>query len=260
MDIINFLARGGGHERAIGKMFRGNVRFDGTAPVFDHPLYLLAFANRSGSNLLAEHLRSTPVFSGFYEQLNHDTVKEQAVKYSADSFPDLIRRTSEDLGRNGTFRHGFKASWDQMLMLLRFNIPAMYTGVRVIHITRGDVIGQAISYHIASQTKRWTTLHKGEDVEPVYNSRRISQLMQSTLDSAQAVEGLCTLFDLPRLHVTYEDVVARPTKSVMRIGRWAEVDLKRWKARTPEIQKQADAVNDGFRERFLTESRAGLLA
>ncbi|WP_045388311.1 Stf0 family sulfotransferase [Falsirhodobacter sp. alg1] len=258
MDIVKFLSQGGVHEKEIRRHFRGRVQYEGTGPVFDHPLYLMAFSNRSGSNLLAEYLRTTPLFSGFHEQLNHTTVCKQAERWGAETFPDLIRLGTEHLNE-GRFMHGYKASWDQIVMLHRFNIPAMYTGVRVIHITRDDLLGQAISYHIASQTKRWTSVQKGEEIDPVYDTRQIAHLITSSQMSANAIQTLCSVFDIPRLHVTYEEVTRRPRRVVMRIGKFADADLTDWSPGKPKIQRQADRLNDIFRTRFIEDTKQALL-
>ncbi|WP_435165460.1 Stf0 family sulfotransferase [Falsirhodobacter sp. 1013] len=255
---MKFLAQGGVHEVEIRRHFRGRVAYQGTGPVFDHPLYLLAFSNRSGSNLLADYLRTTPIFSGFYEQLNYSTVFQQAERWNATTFPDFIRQSAEVLSEPGKM-HGFKASWDQILMLHRFRIPAMYQGVRVIHITREDLLGQAISYHIAHQTKRWTSEQTGLDVEPVFNFAQIDHLISATQMSANAIQALCTIFGLPRMHLTYEDLVRRPRRAVLRVGTFAGADLSDWKLRKPAIERQADALNDMFRARFESEARAALL-
>ncbi|WP_164876114.1 Stf0 family sulfotransferase [Falsirhodobacter deserti] len=258
MDLMKFISQGGIHEKEIRRHFGDRAIFTGDRPVFDHPLYLLAFSNRSGSNLLADHLRSTPVFSGFYEQLNHSTVLQQAEQWNAGTFPDLIRIGSEVLSE-GKPIHGFKASWDQILMLHRFRIPAMYDGVKIIHITRDDVLGQAVSYQIAHQTKRWTSMQRGEDVKPVYDKAQISHLIGAAQMSANAIQMLCTIFEMPRIEVTYEEIVARPRKAVLRIGKLLDLDLQDWKSRKPTIARQADAINDSFRARYLAEARTHLL-
>jgi len=258
MNIAEFLMQGGLHESEIRKHFGNLVTFEGDSPVFDHPLYLLAFSNRSGSNLLADYLRTTPYFSGFHEQLNHSTVTTQAELWGARTFPDLIRIGTEKLAK-GKPIYGFKASWDQILMLHRFRIPAMYNGTRIIHITRNDILGQAVSYQIAHQTKRWTSKQKGEAIEPVYDRDQISHLIGSTQMSANAIQALCTIFDIPRIHVTYEELTKRPRRVVQRIGTFAGVDLSSWTCGTPKIEQQANHVNDQFRARYIEETRNLLL-
>lgn len=259
MDSVKFLLQGGVHEAQIRGLFGGSATFDGAAPVFDHPLYLLGFSNRSGSNLLAEYLRSTSCFSGFNEQLNHETVREQARKLSVQSFPDFIRADTAKYGKAGRM-HGYKASWDQILMLYRLRIPSMYRGgARIIHITRDDLIGQGISYHIASQTKRWSSLHKGEPTEPDYDHGKISALVGAAQLSAAAIQNLAVIFEIPRFHLTYEALVERPRRTVQRIGTFAGVNLADWVPPKTRLQRQSDALNDAYRARYLAHSQAMLL-
>ena len=59
MSYLKSLRTPGRHETTIKRQFGSRVRFEGTAPVFDKPLILMAFTNRCGSHLLADYLRQT---------------------------------------------------------------------------------------------------------------------------------------------------------------------------------------------------------
>ncbi len=90
MDSLGSLSKPHKHEESIIEFFQGNVRYTGPE-LFDQPLYCLGFFNRSGSNLLADHLRQTPYFSGFYEELNFQGVGIRSKKWGVLSFPDYLR-------------------------------------------------------------------------------------------------------------------------------------------------------------------------
>lgn len=249
----------GVHEKEIKRFFKGNVQFDGDAPVFDEPLYLLAFSNRSGSNLLASYLRATPYFGGFHEQLIHSTVTTQATDGACETFPDYIRWASTNYGQ-GYKTWGFKASWDQIMMLYRFGINRMYPSVRIIHITRRDLVDQAVSYLIASQTKKWTSAHDGDaGVEPAYDYATITKLMQSSASAELQMRMISVLFDVPYTQVRYEALVRRPEFVMDKIGQFANIDLSKWKPKEPPITKQANALNQEFYDRYILERKAALL-
>ena len=124
MRQIDDLAKPSRHEQKIIQAFKGRVAYEGSDPIFDTPLFLLGFFNRSGSNLLGEYLNSTPFFSGFREQLNGDMVLRTAERQAIASFPDYIVASSAAARAQGRI-HGFKASWSQVMMLLRFGIDRM---------------------------------------------------------------------------------------------------------------------------------------
>ena len=138
--ISSSLADQGTHEKQVRAMFPGAFEWRGTAPVYQAPLYILAFTNRSGSNLLADYLRQTGLMRGFGEGLNWDHIERDIARTPTASFPDYITQLAGPPG--GTQSWGIKASWDQIVMLQRARIPAMFSGVRIIHTVREDILGQ----------------------------------------------------------------------------------------------------------------------
>lgn len=260
MTIISFLSQPGIHEKSLRKFFNDNVQYDGPA-IFDHPLYCIGFFNRSGSNLLAGYLRGTPVFSGFHEQLNFDTVQKQATEWGIRSFPDFIKEATARFGK-GKFTHGFKASMDQLMMLQRFGIPNMYAGgLRIIHITRQDLIGQAISYQIASQTQKWTSQQAGigADVPVRFNARQVTGLVDGAQASANGIAIFAEIFGHPRLPVSYEDLVQDPHRILNQIAGFAGRAGAEWPVKPPEIERQVSALNEQFRQLYLTQVRQDML-
>lgn len=260
MTILSFLSQTGVHEKHLRKFFDGRVVYDGP-PVYDHPLYCIGFFNRSGSNLLAGYLRATPYFAGFHEQLNFDTVQNQAANFGAESFPDFLRAATDERAA-GRFVYGFKASADQLMMLQRFGIPKMYAGgLRIIHILREDLIGQAVSYQIASQTQKWTSRQAGvgDAAEVTFNAKQITHLISAALESNNAIAAFADIFGHPRLQVGYEDLVADPRREIDRIAAFAGRGEARWPIKPPAIEQQASEINDRFRDQYRAHAVKALL-
>ena len=260
MSFAQTLNKSGQHEEALRRFFKNKVSYDGP-PIFANPLYCLAFSNRSGSNLLASYLRATPFFSGFHEQLNFDTVENQASQWKCDNFPDYICEVTTRFNK-GRFVHGFKTSVDQLMMLERFGIPRMYRdGMKIIHITRDDLIGQAISYQIASQTKKWTSKQVGtimkDDV--IFNPKQITSLVAEAQYSANAIGMFAEIFSVLRLHVTYELLVKNPQNVLDQVAAFAQQDAASWRVGEPDIEQQASEINDSFRVRYLEHIRSAVL-
>ncbi len=232
--------------------------YTGDAPVFEKPLYLLAFVNRSGSNLLAEYLRMTPHLRGFREQLIFSTVKQFCTNNSISDFPSYlhaISKAAQDMGQ----AYGLKASWDQILMLYRFGVFNMYPAVRVIHIQREDILGQAVSYQIALQTKQWTSEHKATGTQDCrFDADQISQIIGSVIDGNHLIAQVCTILDLPRVTVSYENLVAEPGKVIRELAPFTEQDLSKWKPKAPKISKQTSSLNEQFRQEYLNYARGAL--
>jgi LPS sulfotransferase NodH len=247
------------HERAVRAYFGDKAVYTGTKPVFDYPLYLLGFSNRSGSNLLASYLRSTGHFTGLGEQLNHTVVTQKAAQLGSTSFPEYFEHVSSRAKKGQAY--GFKASWDQILMLIRCRIHLMYPAFRVVHIIRKDVVAQAVSFLIAHETKQWTSRQVGkEGVTPQFNFRRISAMVDGALFSQDAIAVICGLFEIPRVEVTYEELTDNPEATISRIGKFSGIDLSTWKAPPPVLSKQAQGQSAEFITRFHAEIKEKLLA
>jgi LPS sulfotransferase NodH len=247
----------GAHERQISHYFKGRMTFEGDGPVIDTPLILLAFTNRSGSNYLAELMRSTERLIGMGEGLNADLVAERSTAWGAESFPDYFVK----LNKNRARPFGLKCSWDQLLMLLRANIPAMYPRMQVVHIRRRDILSQAISRHIAWQTERWTSNTKVErEVEPSYNTKSISGHVESIYTSEAMFPIIFGGFEIPSYEVVYEDLMAREEETVRDVMTWLGYPPKPdWTVGPTRLKRQADDKNKTFKEMYCDKIRATAL-
>lgn len=251
--LVDRLAAPRRGERIIRSFFGDRSVYSGDAAVFPHPLYLVGFSNRTGSNLLAEYLRSTGAFGGFREQLNHDAVLNLSKTIGADSFPDYLEKVSAKFGDKSIY--GFKASWSQISMLLRCRIDRMYTGVKVIHLTRADALAQAVSYSIAQQTNRWTSVQKGEVAASEFDFNDISMRLDANLFSANAIAMICSLFMIPRIHICYEELTEDPHAVMLKIGKFCELDFRCWQPEKPLLTKQANTINAEYALRFADTAR-----
>ncbi|WP_286293034.1 Stf0 family sulfotransferase [Aminobacter sp. SS-2016] len=252
------LAALGEHERAIRRTFDGRMNYSGG--VLFPTLYIVAFTNRSGSNLVSEHIRSTGLFSGLYEHLNFDTVELVSKDIGSTSFPDHIMKIV-DIERLPGTAYGFKASWDQLAMLLRSGIDKMFNGVRVVHATRRGLVEQAVSFSIADQTKRWfSTQSDTPNASSEFRYEDIEARVAGIAEANQMIAYLCSLFELPRLPIVYEEFSCNPVPDIRRFGNFAGIDLSIWAPDRTELQKQADHTNEEFVRLFRERSRPRVLA
>lgn len=256
-DQFEMLGEIGSHETQISEHFNGRTRFDGDAPIFDSPLILLGFVNRSGSNLLADYLRQTRRFGGFHEDLNAITVKKRSQRLGEHSFPEFFQSlAAERLRRRKAF--GVKASWQQIAMLLRWNIPAMFSGVRLVHITRHDSLAQAVSYHIADKTRAWTSENNisADDHDISFDLAIIRRLLVETERANEMIRLLSAVADLPYHGVAYDDLVKEPGRVVQGIADFCGCDLGGWVPDAPKLQKQANEINEQLVSEFCAAARA----
>lgn len=246
----------GPHAARIAAHFGGRVAFDGERAEFAQPLTLLAFTNRSGSTLLGQTLRKHPGFRGFGESLNGEDVVRRSREDGAATFPDYLRLIASRGHRAATTSLGLKASLDQMAMLLRWRIDRMFPGLRVIHITRGDVLGQAISLRIATRTGQWSSGHAATPgAEPVYDFEGLCATIEAIGRANAGIRLLVEAAGLPCHPVTYEALVADPEATVRGIEGWAGLPDRAAPLPPPALERQASAVSREHRERFLEDLR-----
>jgi len=240
------------HEHEIRALFPGRVDFTGDGPVLDKPLLVLAFTNRSGSNLLADYLLQTGRVAGLGEYLNHDTVGHQKQALRIESMPDYLPALARKLSRKGQ-QFGVKASAEQLDFLIRWRLPRLFSRTTVVHIHRDDVIGQAVSHWIAVQTGQWTSQQDRRPVEVAFDPDALRTIANDVLRSDAAIRLHCGMHRLPYVSVSYEELTADPAATLGRIARVAGFDLGGWIPREPEIARQATDLNDELKARLTRE-------
>lgn len=247
----------GSHQKEITEIFAGQTSYLGEEPVFQFPLVLMCFTNRCGSNMLSEYLRQTGNFGGLYEHLNGFAVRSMVQATKATTFPDhvsaIVNQHKKDAA---TF--GFKASGDQLLMLLRWRIDKMFSSLHVIHMERLDLLAQAVSYSIADQTKKWTSTQTGNDMEPQYNASDISNRINGIGKGNLMIRKACLAHDLDWIPMVYENVLASPIAELERIHKWLDLSLLRVNLRRTRMKKQSNGTNDEFIARFRADALATL--
>lgn len=245
----------GNHQREIEKLFPGRVHYRDDQPLLSFPLVVMAFTNRCGSTLLGEYLRLTGNFVGFYEHLNGFAVKNMVEGTKAESFPDHIAALATPQGKTPR-AYGVKASWDQMLMLLRWRIDAMFSSVHVIHVERQDVLAQAVSFSIADQTKQWMSTQEGTGVTPHYEATDIKGRLDGIGLGNKLIRQICSVYGLDTLNTRYEDLLADPVAELSRIHKWLGIPLRRLDLGKARLRKQGNHTNAAFIERFRAEALA----
>lgn len=244
----------GDHEVEISTLLQGHMA-PSPGQQLDCGLTVMGFTNRCGSNLLADYLVQTGRFGGFGEVLNPPVIKAGKERDGVESLPDhmiaLARRLNCGPGRN----LGVKASADQLAMLIRHGIPAMFTGFRVVHVWRQDLLEQAVSFAIANRTKRWTTRQKAPSREVgnmTLDPVQIERMMRAIQQANNRIEAMVSVLGIPHASLSYEELTAAPGQAILRICTALGEDLGKWRPRAPKIDKQADALN----ARLVAEYRA----
>ncbi|ARJ69174.1 Stf0 family sulfotransferase [Paracoccus contaminans] len=247
------------HEAGIRAIFQNRVAWSGTAPVIDRPVLVLAFTNRSGSNLLADYLRQTGQVAGIGEYLNQETVARQADRYGIDSVPAYLQNLAGRLC-SGHQQFGVKASAEQLQLLIEGGLLGMFRSASIVHIHRDDLMAQAVSHWIARQTGQWTSDHDRQGEAEGYDADAMLTIAADVLRQDGSIRWQCAAAALNYLSVSYEELVHDPAATLARIGAGAGLSLDGWTPAAPRISRQATARNDALKQRLIADARGRSLA
>jgi len=251
-SLVNVLQAPGEHESRLGSAFGDRTRFEGDHPMFEAPLVVVAFTNRSGSNLLGSHLASTGHFDPFTECFHAEAGLAWLADKPGRHFVDYVADAMGHQHAPGR-RHAAKASADQLMMLYRWNILRMFPAVFMVHMVRDDLLAQAVSLSIAMQTERWASFMPGKAVEPRFDAGTIASVVQSYPLANVHIHLIAGLADIPRITVRYEDLISEPRRCVREVcgvvgATFSDTDLP-----TPPYRRQADDCNEALVRTFRAE-------
>lgn len=243
------------YEQHIKHIFGAqNIRFTGTSPIFETPLILIGFTNRSGSNLLCDYLRQTGRIQGLGEMLNYPAVRKLKHDHALEDFPSYFQFLTTKFCPNRECL-GVKASCDQLASIIRNKIPEMFPETYVINIERRDKIAQAVSYSIALQTKKWTSAQAATGTEPVFKLEQIDRLISAQKLENEMIALQAQAFKLPFCKVDYESLCDDPKQVISTLFEFAGIELPKLEISTPKISRQADERNLEFVELYLEAIR-----
>ena len=212
-------------------------------------IYVIASQPRCGSHYLAQLLRSTDQ-AGVPLEYFHTKHWKRWVKRCGQSNPLSAFRILCQLRTtpNGVF--GVKAHWRQFQMACRLRLEDEFSGARFIQITRQDLLGQAISLVIASQTGSWIHDRK-PDRAPDFSFTAIQAAIGQLLAERSGWDRFFATTGIEPLRISYEDLVADVDSTMERVAAHIGIDWAPVGGEV-EVRVQRTELSDQWRERFLT--------
>lgn len=186
-------------------------------------IVLVASTPRSGSHMLGHAMAASGVLGVPYEYLNPANLAEWRGRLGTSSPTETLhalfkRRTTP----NGVF--ALKAHFDHS-HALGGPLPlfAALPGLSVVHIRRGDVLRQAISYAIARQTGVWIAGQEGVNDEARFDAALIDRCLTDIAVQNARWDAAFRAAGLRSLPLFYEDIVGDLSGTVQRIADHADV-------------------------------------
>jgi len=218
-----------------------------------HVLYVICFTNRCGSHFVGQALASDGRLKAVGEALNSDVVIKHSVQRGIKSYPGylawLLNHTRGKLDYCG-----LKASVGQLIALYNTGLlPALGSKLRLIHLVRDDLLDQAISLYIASQTKQWTSLQKSNGAEVTHDTDMLLNVVATLSSQNSAFLALFQLWNIDPLTVHYEGFSQDPARKIKRIGRFLDLPDLSYVPEKVTYVKQAGPLNEQLKARLLND-------
>jgi trehalose 2-sulfotransferase len=228
--------------------------------------YLLCGTPRTGSTLLCGLLTSTGVAgrpeSYFREPDEHAWARRLGVPVAGDgsfdyrSFVSAARRAGST--PNGVFAS--RVMWGTMQRLVggiggppgRRDLEVLvdaFGPLRLVHVRREDVVGQAVSWVRAEQTGYWQDGDR-PSAQPRFDPGHIDELVRTIRDHNAAWSSWFAEQGVEPHPVTYEEVVGDPRLAVRGILDHLGLELSADWRPAPRQRRQADEVNADWVRRY----------
>jgi LPS sulfotransferase NodH len=181
-----------------------------------------------------------------------------AAKRSGAATDDILSRVALAKAR-GTTANGI-CSFKLFLKHFEFgarqgNFLEHFPDIRFIWIYRHDLLGQAISFALAKQTKKFRSYESRTPVEPDYDRHQIEALIARIAEEDAAWRSYFARAGIEPLRLCYEDFASGPMPYLKSIGKMVDVPIREeLPASAAKMKVQRDDINRRWRERFLHET------
>jgi LPS sulfotransferase NodH/glycosyltransferase involved in cell wall biosynthesis len=252
--------------------------------------YLLCAAARTGSNLLASALRRSSVGGIPFEYFNavtvndDDRLRELGIASGTSDLSVLAERLDLILtagtSENGIF--GATVHWWDLDRLLSVvgkiqardlmgkqgqaldGLRSFFPGLGYVWLRRENKIAQAISHYIATRSGSW--LRRARDqgrvsapaVKVEYDFAAIKEFVVSAEAEESGWRGFLSGSELSTLSLTYEELAADYTGTVMRTLAFLGVTARPEEVPPPAMLKQGDSRSLEWEQRYRAEELAYL--
>jgi trehalose 2-sulfotransferase len=215
-------------------------------------IVFLCFTNRSGSNYLAELLGKTRQINVAGEFLNFDTALTHIEKNDLRSFYDYFVGLVDTQSVKGSF--ACKIAITQIALIQHAGLlDEIVPYSRFVLCERADLLSQAISLEIASRTGKWTSYMSptGSVSETDFDRNRLEMIVRNIAYEQQLFRLFFAINGLDHFHVNYEQLMSHTSAMMKMMCDWLEIEAPSDCFDRTNTQKQSDALNSAWRNRFL---------
>lgn len=164
-------------------------------------------------------------------------------------FLNMVRYRTSPVGIFGT-----KAHWPQFAAVQNTALQTYFDNARFIYLRRQDILAQAVSWEIASQTGSWVST-MGSQKNPRFNRQKILNRIEEVLQQRQNWERFFAIHNPPVLEITYEDLQGYPARELNKISRFLGEESQYTRKNLPKFPtgRQKTPRNARWKKLFLSE-------
>ena len=244
-------------------------KFPENQKIMNKKIYLICTTPRSGSNLLSALLESSGMMGQPSEYLNHTgTIPTLAKKHNLiDTNSTIILRKYLDFvihNRSSANNVcGIKLFFNQLERFLDF--PEMREILQQCHfifLTRKDLVAQAVSMYIATETNIWKSMKEDKSSRDFveYNELKINSILENLIKQNNKWSEFFGVNKLNYLEVNYEEILENSNQLCQKICSFCGVDVSNYKflLESSRFKKQGDSLNQKFANIFYENYKLNL--
>lgn len=237
--------------------------FDGERPEGVKSIFL-CMTPRSGSSYLGSALEMNKIGRfGEHFRVVGGTLEKAVQESDAKSFEDYVRARMQTFTTKDIF--GAKVDWLQFAPLYHFGAYENYfKDATYIYLTRSDILAQAISRYIGTQTGYFHSVNKDKEStrsdEVAFDFDDLWRHVEHLIDMQSAWEYFFATEGINPLRLTYEEIDADPTSVLRRISDFVGVALPDPIVIDTEYKKVRNERNEKMKAMAVEEARRRRLA
>lgn len=218
--------------------------------------YIIASTARSGSHMLGHFLRKTGLFGFPLEYINPINLVEWKCRLNSKTASETLRLIKERrTSTNGIF--GIKVHYNHLPHIGGAgNLLDNLQNPKVVLLTRRDLIEQAVSYAIATQTGQFISKQKIAGAVN-YDFDLIDRCLRSIITDTSAWRYVVACKSLEYCELCYEDLCVDMGKAVDAIAQLLNLKISDSMCSVGPVatfpMRQASKLNDEWVERFKSE-------
>jgi LPS sulfotransferase NodH len=223
-----------------------------------HTTLLICSTPRCGSHALGHALFESGSFGSPFEYANPANFSEWQRITEERSVLSVFRKLmTRRTSPSGVF--SLKLHYDQLGLFGEFEVvKGLFPNLKVVLLTRKNLLSQAVSMSLAHQTGECIAGQKGHGAVRTFNRTEIDAAARLILRHNSLWEYTLISHGIDPLRIAFEDFLANPEQTLARIGKHVGVEIER-AVKAPVTKPQSTKINHEWAREYLKEPVRGKL-